>query len=876
MQNPKKKKLDNAFTLPELSYHTTPDGFIKIKSFDKLREFTFDNLKYYIAPDMTNGAYLTINRLNTFDYLPSEKDNISLDYIKDLLYEDVPGDIVEKTEFDTPFPGISILNKTKKGDYQKYHIYKTPLEIIIVKFGGKQDFVLKYENIIFDSIRFKPETSGYINFTDPLEKYAFQFPEYHITDNLTNPGKKIVQGVVGTDYYFFQEAPNHDLKYIEEDDFEAKFIHSNFYKELDIEGFEGHFNNKIYSSYESSAEIDSVAHKNLWLKSIVKDGSYYLLGYSGNDKEKAKMFFESFKVNTARYEHFKTVTDTSLLFTVNTITKAPLSYRGFYRRNKKPYDEIEKGSVYTSKSNERIFVNKTKFHDLQMYENADSLWNSIDRRRKLKNNYRKHKSLDISDEKRYAENGSNIYTYKLKDSLSRKEILVKYIQKQGVLFKLTTLTDNAGQPSQFISEFLDTFSPMDSLLGEDIFKDKTPQFFKALKANDSIVLKGYTKLKFKKGHAPDIIEVIKNFDFPKDRENIKTYLAGKLVQIDDSPTTLEFIETLYTESYTKPKIQNRILNSLFLKNTKKANEMALKLMQMDAPLSSKFSKISFYNTASDSLKTLKQLYPDLLQFTSIDEYKKPVYGLLSKLLDSNLIRPKIYKSYKKQIINDAKIEIKRSLSKSLFSNRNNNMLEHYTKLLFPYRKERSAMAFYDKLIESKSEKALTTLYVLLKKEGEPISEALEKETINNDNAQALLIKKLERYGLLNDRIVKLIDLETYAKSELFSDISSEKETDSIVLFEKRNIETDRQKPLTLFIFKRMRVNGHRKRAYLHFIAFETSNNAIYNTKPYYASKKHGLYIGDATTEEEIIENQLILIKHKERKRVRLNREEFEF
>jgi len=225
-----KNKLENLFTKPELEVHSTTDGFISIKSFDELREFSRDGIKYYIAPDMTNGAYLTINRLNTFEYLPNEKTPVDLSYIKNLLYEDIPGTIIEKTEFNSPFPGISILNKTKKGDYQKYHIYKTPLEIIVIKFGGKKDFVLRHEAEIFNSIKFKLTNEDLITFKEPNGKYNFSCPKNYIAANLEHPGKKLIQATLGNDYYFFQESPYHDIEYIEEDSFEAKYIHTNFYK----------------------------------------------------------------------------------------------------------------------------------------------------------------------------------------------------------------------------------------------------------------------------------------------------------------------------------------------------------------------------------------------------------------------------------------------------------------------------------------------------------------------------------------------------------------------------------------------------------------------------------------------------------------------
>ena len=132
-----KSKLESTFIAPTLKVYATKDNFLSIKSFEKLREFNFLNQKYYIATDMANGAYLAITRINTFDYL-NKKPITKLKEIDNLLFEDIPGEIIEKTYFDLPYKGIKILNRTKKGDYQKYIIYKTTLEIIIVKLGGKK------------------------------------------------------------------------------------------------------------------------------------------------------------------------------------------------------------------------------------------------------------------------------------------------------------------------------------------------------------------------------------------------------------------------------------------------------------------------------------------------------------------------------------------------------------------------------------------------------------------------------------------------------------------------------------------------------------------------------------------------------------------
>ena len=345
--------------------------------------------------------------------------------------------------------------------------------------------MLRHESEIFQSIRFKPYSNGITQFKDPNNKYTFDCPTDYITSNFEHRGKKLVQAIADDDFYFFQESPEHDTEYIEEDAFEAKYIHTSFYKTLDIKTYNGDFTNGIYKSYESSAILDTLAHKKLWLKSIVKDGSYYLLGYYGAEHTKAKSFFTSLKFNTLSYNDFNIVKDTSLYFTVNSPVKAPLPFNQFYRnsRKRKPYDEVVKHTVYTTKANEEIQVERTKFHDLKMYQNSDSLWNSFS----IKDRYLKLiKSPDIrvlnsTNEKRYSKNGINYLTHNLKDSASSKIIMVKYIQKQGVLYKLSAVTDSIHKPSKFLNEFFNSFQPLDTLLGEDIFKDKTTQFFEALK-----------------------------------------------------------------------------------------------------------------------------------------------------------------------------------------------------------------------------------------------------------------------------------------------------------------------------------------------------------------------------------------------------------
>ncbi|RAJ17980.1 TraB/GumN family protein [Olleya aquimaris] len=862
----KKEQIEDYIAPPTIKTQTTPDGFLSIKTFTELYEFYYSGQKYYISPDMTNGAYLTISRFNTYDYLPNEKE-ISLERLDNFLFEDIPGDIIKKEALTTPYPGISILNKTKKGDYQKYHIYKTPFEVILIKFAGQKEYVLKNEAPIFSSIQFKTPSSNFNTFTSTYNKYEVNFPEYHTTDNVQNAGQKLIQGKVNDDYYFLKEIAYNDVYYIEEDKFEAKFIVTNFLKDFEIEDSEGEFKNDKYYSYEGYAKKDSTSTENIHLKSIVKDGSYFLLGYVGKTEQKAKDFFKSFTFKNVTQEGFEKVVDTSLHFSVITNTKASPPYDYYSYSKPKDYEEKTKRTTYYSKANEQVFITRLKFHDLQMYKNVDSLWNEIDDELKSMDDIDGFKKYKVANKKKYKKDDQYFYEYTLKDSLSAKAILVKNILKKGALFEIKSLTDTISKPSAFITNFYDTFEPLDTLLGESVFSDKTERFFKALRDNDSIVFKAKSKIKFNKSNASTMIDLIKNFDFPENKEDFKTFLISELAELED-PRTDAFLNKLYEESYSKPDIQNTILRSLLNKPTKKSYNTFLTLLNKDLPLSGSIGSM-FYNY-KDSLELKKTLFPDLMEFTTIEEYKEPIYELLARLKDSSVIKPKAYKKFKKQLIKDGKIEVKRSLgSKSSYSYRSySSSLYAFVKLIFPFRKEAEAKNFFDKLLDSDNVSALSTYYVLLEEAGEPIPKKLKEKTIDDYKNQAALVDKMYKKKLFKPYLTEKISQEMYAKSTLFGRKTIEKERDSIHFLGKKPFKTDDDKEGDMYFYMLVRKEDKDETKRFYYAGFlKPEKQGRLQTEVYYDSGYSGDYIDENEEEDKLMKDVLDLVIHKNRMRL---------
>ena len=868
-----KTKLDSLFVNPELKMQTSPDGFMSLNTYDKLREFSYGGQKYYLDPDMTNGAYLTINRISRFTYLPNEKEHITLDDIDHLLYEDIPGDIIKKEELTTPYPGISIVNKTKKGEFQKYHIYQTPLEIIIIKFAGRSDFVLKHEAEIFSSITLKTPSEGTKLFVSPNNKFQVDFPEYYVSSNMHNYGKKLIEGHRNDAYYFVEEAVLNDMSYIEEDSFEAKYFHHSLYKNYKLTEAKGGFKSGDYKTYESHAVVDSTLNKNLHLKTIVKDGNYYLLGYVGADEADKSAFFKSFKFNKTSYKDFEKVIDTTLYFSVNTNAKAPSPnpYGYNYNSNNKPkdYERTLKETTYSTNANEQISISRTKFHDLQMFHNVDSLWSDLEN----KVNYRSHyynPKIGFKISNRSSSKTDDIYTnrFSYTDSASAKQVLVKNILKEGVLYELKTLIDSISGPSKFVTEFYDTFTPKDTLLGQSVLKDKTKQFFEALRAKDSIILESYSLIKFKKHNSKDIVSVLKDFEFEKERLDIKAHLVEKLIEID-LENNLPFIKQLYLDSYSDTQTQTSILDGLFESNKKESYNVALELMERDLPLGSVSSM--FYNFyGKDSLELKAAMFPKILEYSTISEYKQPLYNLLARLKDSGLVKQKTYKKYKSQLINDGKIEVKRNLGNSNYGyNSYSYNLATYVRLIFPYRNERTAQDFFEKLLNVDDTNALVQYYILLTKAKEAIPNKITEKLIEDEENQYLILEALDEEKLLKKLKSFKIDQQQFAKSKLLSEANYEKEQDSIAFLFKRDFVTDKGKNAVMYFFKVEKDDEYSgKVEALHYISFIKPKNPKQLVVDYYSkSESYGTIIDKTKELEEQYTEILNLAIYKDRQRV---------
>ena len=131
--------------------------------------------------DMSNGAYYMVTRVKTHaDFLGQSEETV-LKKVDSLLYENIPGKILKKTAIEkNGYKGFDITNKTRRGDVQRYNIIITPVEVLVFKMSGNNNYVEgKEADQFFNSVDImkRDETSNWVNFEPARGGFKIRFPQ---------------------------------------------------------------------------------------------------------------------------------------------------------------------------------------------------------------------------------------------------------------------------------------------------------------------------------------------------------------------------------------------------------------------------------------------------------------------------------------------------------------------------------------------------------------------------------------------------------------------------------------------------------------------------------------------------------------------------
>ncbi len=879
-----REKIESTFHKQAYRTYTMDDGLFSLKAPSAFTEINLGAYRVFISPDLDNGAYVIVTRIHLFNPLNKTK-KITFETVKGMIYEATHGKILSQKETVIDgFPAIEVRNKTKEKDDQRYLFVYTPLELIVVKMGGKKGFVSQYGDEVFESIRFDLPEEDFVRIEPPHHEYTLKVPALHSFDNPAHFGRRIIEGIDRNrdNYYFMVEQLINDVEYLEEDRFELTQIQRRFYEKLKLDVPDGGtFSSTGDPTYRSAAQFDAQKGDSLYLMTRIRGNHYFLLGMLGKEPQAANAYFDSFEIQTPTYfEPFEMHKDTSLYFSAKMPVIPPDTYTNYYSNREKtekdkPYMGFSRDNIYLSDANESISVDFYKFNDYASYENLDSLWNTT------LEYYEKNLSFIVKSHHNSTLPGGYPYLEaRFTDTLTGRSVWLKKILAHDRKYSLRTLTDSLHEPSEFVKQFYESFTPYDTLLGQDVLEDKIPAFLEALRQNDSLVFDTYRILDIRRSHFGLLRRFIRDFHFPKDKQKIRNFLVENIAgQIDKDDTgTLDFLDSLYTASYDNSYLQLAILNGL-ASNRENFYKKILELLEKDLPITTDESDISdLFDRINDHLPQAKNLFPGLLDFTTVSEYKEPIYYQLSVLKDSGYINKKHYKKFRRQLLTEAKIALKKVTSDTYTGDDdhyhygkelNIEQLNHFISLLYPFRKEKNIREFLHQAGKADDNRIREKIVALHINYNEAYPSYMLDSVVNDLKTRWLLYYDLKEYGKLGKFPREFANQRAIAESMLFSDedVFNEK-TDTIVYLDSRDILVH-DKPYRAYVFKTKKIkNNYLKDANpwkMHAIAFKREDMDPISVGKYLYSIN--VVMKDTETEEKQIEDILERVQWYDRKRV---------
>lgn len=661
----------------------------------------------YFYPDMANGAYYKITRLPYYGALSNQTPQHVLNRIDSLLFENIPGKILEKKWITrNGHPGIDIKNQTSIGDHQRFMIFATPVNLWFIKVSGQRTFARKKNaDDFFNSFQILEKSDGGWNKYSPQAGgYEVNWPGQVVQLKSKRDTTKSLLGHTDLhtadkdgNYYFVREAdyPEYPGNW-DEDTFDlAELITAlNFNlkgKELEIR------QSKTGSASSAEASFYSqVANSKLYVKYIKIAGKFYLVGTKHKNETEAKKFLESFKLTPYKYhKKFETLTDSFLMFKTSTLEIPNFG---------KPKDRDEENSgsyMYGLRYDEKEELKDTL--DIQdQYESNSYYYNSGESiavrrsinsvfgsnivrdstiarmKRKAKSDSKFVQGLDTANK-----NGWTILRFTLADtSTTFNEVHINMVRGREEYW-LSYYQDASLGSTPFIKEFTENFTPIDTAryfrMSEKMRKDSV---LRGIFNPDSLIRNNFREilrdLYWKYEDIPSLVNTAKKLNRfkEKDDENRLWRFIVRESSDKNHPAIIPYLKDIFYESADTVQQQIEILNVLSDMNNTEATAMFAKLIIEETPLTnSSWEMSSLLNGLSDTLKYSAPVFPALFELLRYNEYKDEVINLAASMLDSQLLKKESYLQYKNSLLMEFRDEWKREMASNTNSSSNDYSTE---------------------------------------------------------------------------------------------------------------------------------------------------------------------------------------------------------
>jgi hypothetical protein len=399
---------------------------------------------------------------------------------------------------------------------------------------------------------------------------------------------------------------------------------------------------------------------------------------------------------------------------------------------------------------------------------------------------------------------------------SSRAIWSKTFYKDGVTFNLATETDTLNRPSSFLSNFFNTFTPVDTLKGVNPFVKKSDIFFADFLSNDSVVHKravsSIQDIVLDATDLPNLKRAIAMINWSEKNYLNTKELVNKLGDMVSNESA-DYLKQLYFALDDTVSVQYAVLENLLQQKTAYAFSTFKDIISIEPPVKdddnnykTDYTYYGGYNNVfqnfatdngdfmdelSDTLSLTKTILPDLLPLLNLNDYKNDMMTLLAKLIDSNLVKPADYEMYFSKFYLEAKQELKKqsiaetkkSIEKAeenksgknnsydymdqYNSDLGNENLSLYAKLLLPFEATKPVVQpLLQKMLKSDDKKVKYNTMMLFLKNKKNIPDTLYNYFASLDEYSYELYSDLKELKQLDKFPSKFNDKDALAKSKL--------------------------------------------------------------------------------------------------------------
>lgn len=741
----------------------------------------------WVHADFGNGAYYMITRVATQGMLWDYDEKRMQLKVDSLLYENIPGKILEKKEIaQNGYKGFDITNKTRKGDIQRYHIYITPVEILVFKMSGFEDYVQGKEGIdFFKSINLKPYTTKWDWFSPKQGGFKIQTPQIPIPNNGNESavenyfgfalgGNKNEKGFEAYDketntYFNIQPKAiiNYDL--LEEDSFSLALCAESFTSSTQFlpPTFRQQQKNNSYNFIELKGKCTDGDY---YSNRICNIGSnYYLLitKYKTNDAA-ANKFLQSFTPTNYNYKQINTYTDSSLFFTASSpllpdsitnefISIARLAKKVAEADNKtsksiEQYDKPSEKMVFRNDTtNEEVVVISNPYPKYKYIRDTTVFWQNIENDLNIKALQENYYDFFVKEKTIEYKGNSSVMNILFADTNCTQTLQAKCILFNGRLFTLYTMNELGKPLSNAKQALFNSFTPLfDSATNYSLFTPKGQTFLADYNSKDSVTSKfahrNIDEVIFTEKDFEAITQTIAGLDAKdKDYLNKKIKLLNSLSALHKNNNAANYLMDIYKKTTDTASFQNACILALADMQTEKSFDYVANILINDPPVFENTEDANnLFRNFNDTLILTKKIVANLLPLANIDDFKWKVYGVIENLIDSNLIQANEYESLYNKLFFDARREQKKLLAadeklmnkekneddeenEKSYSDYDNNIydLETYNKLLLPFwDKTPNIKTYFLKNLKFKTTEVKLTTAKLLFNNQKPVNDSI--------------------------------------------------------------------------------------------------------------------------------------------------------